>query len=307
MSNQAGLYIVGDVPQPSYYTRIPNMAIEQLGAFAFKLLAIFMDVARTTEKCWMSNKDIAKKLGCTVNSMKKARTELVDKGYVLVEDGTELSRAKVTILFRDIWRLNHDKYADAGSKPEGGVSKFDTPLSWDDTPLSKFDTLTKQDIITREVNKEKESPLPPAGGKSVPKETAIPDSELSDMEQAVKTELKQYNKRQRLNVARILLQRLTGKDMDQNIDGPKMTPERLTQFGAWWDRTKVKDGKPLTRPKNIGSVKQFVDEWQELGTLQSKPVIDLHTQMGAKREDFGLDLYDSPFDLKYPDGRRASA
>jgi hypothetical protein len=264
---QSGLYIVGDVPQPSYFTQIPNMAIQQLEAYAFKMLAVLMDIARTTSKCWLSNKDFAKRLGCSVNHMKKARAELIDKGYILLAEGTSTERAIITVLFNDIWKKNHDVHAELNPKPQRGVSQYDTPLSWDDSPLSQPDTLTKQDIITKQVSKEKTPPIPPQGetvGTTPQEKIKIVDTELLEMENAVKSELKQYNKRQRSSVAKLLLKRFVGPEAEQNIDGPKMTPQQLNQFVLWWDKNKVRDGKPLTRPKNIGSVKQFVDEWQDM-------------------------------------------
>lgn len=262
MSQKAGLYIVGDVPQPSNYTRIPNMAIEQLGAYAFKLLAILMGVARTTEKCWMSNKAIAKKLGCSVNSMKKARTELVDKGYILVEDGTELNRANVTILFRDIWKMNDDTYTDLNPKPEGGVSKFDTPLSWDDNPLSKFDTLTKQDIVTIQENKETTPPIPPVHEKKQKADVSTP---LQIMTIAVR-QIKAYGDTGE-RVAKTLLN--LHDEPNKNAGGKAFTPEDIPKFVAWW-QAKYPD---LTIPRNSQSCVKWFNIWRDETETVAKPIV----------------------------------
>lgn len=133
-----------------------------------------------------------------------------------------------------------------------GVTKNDTPITETTT-----ETTTKN------------TPLTPKGGNAA----RVVDTELMAMEQAVKVELKQSNTRQLKSVAKVLLKRYTGKDADKNLDTQALTPERLKRFGLWWDTTKIgKDGKPLTRPKNAGSIKTWVDDWQSTETVQRKEV-----------------------------------
>lgn len=110
---------------------------------------------------------------------------------------------------------------------------------------------------------EKESPLnPPNGESEAIKDDDIPSSALNDMKQAVKKHLKQYNPRQQENVAKILLGVVKGKNADFNISKP-ITPYMLDVFVTWWDANHKKNGIPLTRPKNMDSVKQWIETWLE--------------------------------------------
>lgn len=285
---QAGLYIIGDAPQPENYTRMPNMAIETLEVYAFKLLAVLMDIARTTSKCWLNNQELAERVGCSINHMKKVRITLFDLGYILIDEGTHSKRATVTVLFTDIWKMNAEYHEKKNPKPDTRLSPGDNQLSWDDNRLSRYDNPSKQDNITRQENKETIPPIPPTGETTTLQEKIhVVDTELLAMEQAVKTELKQSNKKQRTNVAKVLLKRYKGDESEKNVEGQCLTPERLKLFGAWWDKTKVdKDGKSLTRPKNVGTVKTWVDDWQMVEAAESLQ----QKQAETKRRDAKLPL-----------------
>jgi hypothetical protein len=136
-----------------------------------------------------------------------------------------------------------------------------------------LNSTTKKNSSKKGNQKEINTPIPPQGDVAANENIKIVDTELMAMEQAVKTELKQSNTRQQKSVAMVLLKRYTGKDAEKNLDTSALTPERLKRFGLWWDTTKIgKDGKPLTRPKNAGSIKTWVDDWQSTETVQRKEV-----------------------------------
>ncbi len=119
--------ITSQATQPSNYTQMPNMAIQDLSACAYKLLAVLMNTSWSKGVVWKKNKVLADEVGCSVNTMKKAEQELAEKGYIHYTPGTTTERAIVEILYNDIWARN-----------ERGLSNSDNTLS-------NFDTLTKED------------------------------------------------------------------------------------------------------------------------------------------------------------------
>lgn len=110
--------------------------------------------------------------------------------------------------------------------------------------------------------------------REIAKENQEEDILLQSMIAAVKKELKQSNKTQYTAIAKALLGYFTGKDIEKNIVGAPYTPERLLAFCLWWDNChKDKAGKSLTRPKNQGTVKTWIEAWQE----EIKPLVVMET------------------------------
>lgn len=183
------------------------------------------------------------------------------------------------------------------------INNVDKPLS----TMSIMDYQQTQQSLRTETTTEtttekKEFPLPPGGG--VEASTANDDDNLSaidEMKLAVKKHLKQYNPSQQKNIAMSLLKRLKGKQADYNIDGDVLRPKELLDFVIWWDTFHVKNDIPLTRPKNMGSVKQWIDTWRnELAELADKrnkkpmpspkqaPVTPVTPIADEYRESYGL-------------------
>lgn len=159
------------------------------------------------------------------------------------------------------------------SLTEQGLKSF-TPEVKEFYPRGK-DSLHRTEKETIERNIEKEiTPLnPPSGESEAAKDDDTPISALDDMKQAVKQHLKQYGKQQE-NVAMILLGVAKGKNAKFNIEG-KMTPETLAEFVLWWDTNKKdRNGQPLTRPRNIDSVKNNVQAWLDdvVSKRKAKPL-----------------------------------
>jgi hypothetical protein len=115
---------------------------------------------------------------------------------------------------------------------------------------------------TREVTT---TPLPPATSTDGKTTDMGGDVHLAlvEMKDAVRVHLKQYG-RQNEQVAKSLLGLHVGKNADLNLSR-KFTPALLERFGLWWDKNHMRDGRPLTRPKNLDSVKSFGEEF--LATL----------------------------------------
>jgi hypothetical protein len=257
---KTGLHIIGDAPQPTWFTQIPNMAIQQLEVYSFKLLAVLMDIARTSSECWMSNKNLAKTVGCSVNRMKKARQELEQHGYIAVQNGTATAKATITVLFSDIWKMNYETYHS-----HDGVSPDDNGVSSDDNGVSPDDTLTKQYNITIPNQQEKISPLPPG-------ETTKPEPEKGDgttglfkqMKVAVRR-LKAYGK-QADTVAKALLN--LNADEDKNAGGQPFKPEDIPKFANWFEL----NYPSYTLPRNQQSCVKWFNIWRD--TIQpAEPAI----------------------------------
>lgn len=113
--------------------------------------------------------------------------------------------------------------------------------------------------------------------REIDKERDSKELLLQSMIEVVKQELKQYGK-QAENVALLLLGRLKGKQAEMNLLKP-ISPKQLTSFCLDWDKKKDRNGASLTRPRNMGSVKSAVEDWQktqsplsylESSTLQSR-------------------------------------
>lgn len=245
----------------THFTQLPNMAFEQLEPYAYKLLAVYLDTIRQAEKgvCFKSNETIAKQVGCSVNRMKKARQELVKLGYIVVALGTE-STSRVTIQLSKMWTKNHaieskkQEERRQQKQSEGGYQDLTPPYQTVTGGVSQFDTKEKESNKTQ-LKKEKETPISPQAETITNGKPSV----LSEMQEAVKTHLKQYG-RQNEQVAKSLLGLHVGKNEGLNLSR-KFTPALLAEFGAWWDKNFRKDGSPLTRPKNLDSVKSYGEQF----------------------------------------------
>ncbi len=98
--------IQSDIVIPDNFTMLPNMAIQELDAASFKLLAIYINTTRKNSKCWKANQTVADELGCGIVKMKRARKTLDEMGYITFVPGTSTTRAIVTIRYADMWKRN---------------------------------------------------------------------------------------------------------------------------------------------------------------------------------------------------------
>jgi hypothetical protein len=136
--------------------------------------------------------------------------------------------------------------------------------SWTDEQFKMNKAITE--TTTEDTTEIKELPPIPPADVTDGKTTDIGSDvhlALVEMKDAVRAHLKQYG-RQCEQVAKALLGLHVGKNADLNLSR-KFTPALLEKFGAWWDKNYRKDGKPLTRPKNLDSVKSYGEEF--LATL----------------------------------------
>ena len=146
--------IYSDIVTPYYFTMMPNMAFDDLSPVAYKLLAVYMDCTNRN-LIYATNRNLAKKLGVSVGTMKKYRTELADKGYITVEDGKsgeDTKTARITIQARWIWAENERRMSEKVSKTDGGVSNSNSPLLKSNTHKQE---LNKQELKEKDIAPDK--------------------------------------------------------------------------------------------------------------------------------------------------------
>ena len=122
------IQIIEDRPDHHYRTEIPNFLFDILTP---NQLAVYSHLKRITGeggKCWMSTKNLAKKVGIGTTSLKLILKELSQKDYFIEGSLIQVSKRKKedgsqdTNIIRvlDIWRVNGDWHR--GKKPKGGGS-----------------------------------------------------------------------------------------------------------------------------------------------------------------------------------------
>lgn len=238
--------------QPDYFTMIPNMAIADLKPAAFKLLMVYLDMSATGD-IYAQNKTVAGKLGTSINTMKNARKELFDKGYILLaigKDGKDTHTADVTIKLDWMWQKNHEIGV---SKSKKGVSNSDTMSSNSDSGVSKPDTnkqyLYNNTPISITQEKEKE-PI------SVP--TAQPASiDYDKLIEEIGFAFNAYGSTAKL-IATVLMGTAKKKGWaEHKLDVP-MNHLELKAYRHWYAMV-YSDRAKLKSPEKINS---YVQEWR---------------------------------------------
>lgn len=125
--------------EPTYYARIPRMAVQDLGPYELALYCHYKQIAAEDGSCFKSNATLARETRMSVNRMKQARATLEQLGYIFVthhvdKNGNE--NQTVTVTIADIWTINHTRQEALRKR---GVSPADIPLSPRDTPISGDD------------------------------------------------------------------------------------------------------------------------------------------------------------------------
>lgn len=143
--------------QPNNFTQIPNMAFYELSPVAYKLIAVYLDMSNTGS-IYAKTKTITDQLGVSGNTMKKARQELADRGYIKYQPGKRgknTTTAKITVMINWMWAENNKRMSNSDSINENSISNSDTPLSNSDT--------IKQDLYKQ----EKKAVPPPQNSSSI--------------------------------------------------------------------------------------------------------------------------------------------
>lgn len=116
--------------EPTFYARIPKMAIMDLGPYELSLYCHYREIIGSNEsgrQCWMSNNNLAERTQMSVSRMKEARNKLKELGYIKVHHKiNEHNNSEMAIItVRNIWAINHHRFMtqkefETGVHTEGG-------------------------------------------------------------------------------------------------------------------------------------------------------------------------------------------
>ncbi|NPA35488.1 MAG: helix-turn-helix domain-containing protein, partial [Chlorobi bacterium] len=109
-------------PSKNFYIA-PNTTYRKLSANAFMLYHFYMAHAGEDGKSWFTNKKIAEEIGISLKTLKKAKKELIDKGYILstehTQEGVGTIYSIVTALYPDAnesWKEKSKEEESIGSE-----------------------------------------------------------------------------------------------------------------------------------------------------------------------------------------------
>ena len=106
-----------------YYTTIPNIIDDMdLSVYAYRLYGHLKRVAGDKGQCWQSTETLAKACGMGWATVSRAKTELVSKELIIIEQVKNPQGGKDfhNITITDVWENNTIKYAT--STQEGATS-----------------------------------------------------------------------------------------------------------------------------------------------------------------------------------------
>lgn len=144
--------IIQERPAHKYFTMIPNLYDDSedtnLSVYEFRLLVHYARVGT----CYEGLRITAKKCGMSKSQVSRARTELVEGGWIEVSDN---DFGTVDVVVKDKWKANTRKYGGTREDrpPQGHPSLTGTEVSPTGTGVSLPGT--KEDLIKK--NKEEET------------------------------------------------------------------------------------------------------------------------------------------------------
>jgi len=103
--------------EPTFYARIPKMAIMDLGPYELALYCNFKQTASDSGYCDKSNARLSKETSMSVSKVKTARKSLEAKGFIKTEhrrDDSGIENQTVYVTIVDVWEINHARYAKEG-------------------------------------------------------------------------------------------------------------------------------------------------------------------------------------------------
>jgi len=141
----------------SYFTIVPNYIINHSSAYEQALYLVMKRIAGETKTCWASPSTLAKKMGITVNTVKKYRDMIVGRGWVrkiglksVGQTNQKVNEYEIV----DLWALNTKYYQKMSKNDSLKVSTGDGKVSTDDGKVSpvghkedKVNNNNKEDIV----------------------------------------------------------------------------------------------------------------------------------------------------------------
>jgi hypothetical protein len=106
-------YVKNEKREPTFYARIPKMAIMDLDPYELALYCNYKQTAAEDGECTKSNETLAKETGMSVSKVKTTRAKLEKKGYIVVAqhfDDHGIENKPKTVKIVDVWEENHKRY-----------------------------------------------------------------------------------------------------------------------------------------------------------------------------------------------------
>jgi len=159
--------VVYEKQEPTYYSKMPKMALEELTPYELALYANYKQTASENGAAFKSNKTLSKECKMSIRMIQECRKSLETKGFIHCtyesnEQGVVTSSVIVQIV--DIWELNHKRYSK-----KDPMQVVHTPHAHDAHPHAGG--APKEELNNKEPKKEKDiAPKVASNGKALPKE-----------------------------------------------------------------------------------------------------------------------------------------
>lgn len=275
--------ISNDSPMHKYFTMMLNMAEDDLDPYTYRLLAhyirwtghggLFIEGIRTTaERCKMNARTI-----------RKARDELAEKGYVKVVPPVKKGGA-TQVFILDKWADNIQRYHTESNTENSKCSKSTTPGVADIPHIEEhIEEPSKKDSAPPENGAVSKTDKPYVQGKA--SSLITNDPEVLEPDERIPSPAKAKTERPRdvvydaiaffsfrINDTRVI-DKITGKRIgivsswlkkQDGIQQDSETSKRIAQFYAWYDKTK----NGIARPKDVT---KFAEAWTEWQALPARP------------------------------------
>lgn len=133
---------------PLYFAQIPNIAVIDLTPNEYILYGAYLRTIWNSENgsCWKSQSTLAKEIGYSIPTLRKAREGLASKGYIIVESRKDEGETDVITLVNK-WQENIERQGGLKDSLQGVEKSF--------APPSK-DSLHKEEKENKKKEEEKE-------------------------------------------------------------------------------------------------------------------------------------------------------
>jgi len=105
--------VSADYIQPSHFTMIPFMAMDDLDPYELALYMRYVRIAFKYNKSTVGNKHLAEWTKMSVSKVKTTRASLAEKGYILVTERT-LTGQTTLVTLKNKWGENYVRYSEGG-------------------------------------------------------------------------------------------------------------------------------------------------------------------------------------------------
>lgn len=279
--------ITSEQQEPTFFAMIPQMALDDLDPYELALYCRYRQIAREHGACFMSNKELAKQTHMSLSKMKLARASLEERKYIRIErhfdEATGVENAPPTVTLRDLWAINHQRYAISSEtgeptvKTEGGVTKKQggghvvTTPSHHMTGGGHVVTPNNMSLIREKEKDFDDASAPSPQPQPVSKPTATGGTPKAPKPRKPNPWYDAINTTWGFTGARNggMEKMLRGVSSSKqykayNLEIPLTTPDQLADWKRWYLGVKYR-GKPDTiLPSSPEKVQSSIGEWQAI-------------------------------------------